>query len=99
RALAAVLAAVVSISITTSALCGSTVLTVTLLWVGLYSLGFALTFIPANYLTPDRLIDALPNMLKAVYDRDEYWRLVKWSCITACVAGLIGMIGFSRSDV
>jgi ABC-2 type transport system permease protein len=98
-ALAAVLAAIVSISITTSALCGSTVLTVTLLWVGLYSLGFALTFVPTNYLTPDRLIDALPNMLKGIYDRDEYWRLVKWSCITVCVSALIGMVGFSRSDV
>ncbi len=98
-ALAAVLAAIVCISVTTSALCGSTVLTVTLLWVGLYSAGFALTFLPPSYLTPDRLIDSFPFMLKGVYSRDGLWLLLKWAGITSCVAALVGMIGFSRSDV
>ena len=98
-ALASVLAAVISISVTTSALCGNTVLTVSLLWVGLYSIGFALTFLPSSYLTPDRLIDALPNILKGIYNRDGYWWLVKWSWLTLCVSAVIGMFGFSRSDV
>jgi hypothetical protein len=98
-AVAAILAAVVSISVTTSALCGSTVLTVSLLWVGLYSLGFAMTFLPTHFMTPDRLIDALPGVLKGIYDRDEYWRLIKWSLVSACISALIGMVGFSRADV
>lgn len=98
-ALAAVLAAIVCISVTTSALCGSTVLTVTLLWVGLYAAGFALTFLPISYLTPDRLIDTFPLMLKGVYDRDGLWLMLKCAGYASIAASLAGMIGFSRSDV
>jgi ABC-2 type transport system permease protein len=98
-AMAAILTAVVCCGVTTSALCGSTVLSVSLLWVGLYSLGFVLTFLPEGYLTPDRLIEALPKMLRGLYDRTEYWRLLSGTLATAAGATTVGMVGFARSDV
>lgn len=98
-AIAAILTAIVCCGVATSALCGSTVLSVSLLWVTLYTLGFALTFLPATYLTPDRLIDTLPKVLRGMFDRTEYWRLMQYTLGTAVVATLIGLIGFSRADV
>src|SRR4051794_28810365 len=68
-ALAALLTAIVCLGVATSALCGSTVLSVSLLWVGLYSLGFFLTFLPEHFVTPDRLIDGLPKILRGTIDR------------------------------
>lgn len=98
-AMAAILTVVVCFGITTSALCGSTILSVTVLWVGLYSVGFLLTFLPASYLTPDRLIDMLPKMLRGLYDRTEYWRLIEYSMYASIGATMFGLIGFARSDV
>lgn len=98
-ALAAILTTVVCFGVATSALCGSTVLSVSLLWVGLYSVGFVMTFLPAGFLTPDRLIDALPKMLRGLYDRAEYWRLIQYSMIASVGATFCGLVGFARSDV
>lgn len=98
-ALSAILVVIVCFGISTSALCGSTVLSVSLLWVSLYSIGFLLTFLPSNYLTPDRLIDTLPKMLRGLYDRTEYWRLLEYSLYASVASTMIGLIGFGRTDV
>jgi len=98
-AIGAILAAVVCCGVTASALCGSTVLAVVLLWVGLYALGFVLTLLPKDYLTPDRLIDALPAVLRGYFDRVEMWRLIAASLAAAAVATLTGLVKFARSDV
>lgn len=98
-ALCAVLTAIVCLGVATSALCGNTVLSVSLLWVTLYSAGFVFTFLPDGIITPDRLIDGLPKMLRGLYDRTEYWRLINYALGTSVVATLIGMLGFARSDV
>jgi ABC-2 type transport system permease protein len=95
----AILTAIVCFGVTTSAVCGSTVLSVSLLWVGLYSLGFFLTFLPDGYMTPDRLIDSVPRILRGVFDRTELWRLTLAALGTAAVATTAGLIRFSRSDV
>lgn len=98
-ALGALLGAIVCCGVTTSALCGSTVMSVTVLWVALYALGFALTFMPAGYLTPDRLIDTLPQMLKGSFHRDEFWTMIYAALVGSGVVTLIGALGFSRADV
>ena len=74
-------------------------MSVTVLWVALYAFGFALTFMPTGYLTPDRLIDGLPLMLKGEYHRDEYWSLLYASLAASGVVTVIGALGFSRADV
>lgn len=98
-AIGAILTAITCCGVTASALCGSTVLSVSLLWVGLNTLGFALTFLPEGYLTPDRLIDGLPKMLRGLFDRAEFWRLTTYAMLLAAGAALAGLIGFSRADV
>lgn len=98
-ALSAILTAVVCFGVTASALCGSTVLSISLLWVALYTIGFLMTFLPTSYLTPDRLIDGLPKMLRGLYDRTEYWRLIEYCLYASVGATLFGMFGFGRSDV
>lgn len=94
-----VLATVVCLGVTTSALCGSTVLSVSLLWIGLYTLGFALTFMPETYLTPDRMIAALPQMLRGLFNREELYRSIAYAVTASGVATVIGMVGFARADV
>lgn len=98
-AIAAILAAIVCLGVTTSALCGSTVLTVSLLWVALYSAGFFLTFLPDGYITPDRLIEQLPKILRGIFDRTELWRLTIVSLAAAAAATTLGLVRFARSDV
>jgi hypothetical protein len=97
--LGAFLAAVVCFGVATSALCGSTVLSVSLLWIGLYTLGFALTFLPDGYLTPDRMIDTLPKILQGLFIRDELYRSIGYSLLAGTVAAGVGLVGFARSDV
>ncbi|MFL5329253.1 MAG: ABC transporter permease [Gemmataceae bacterium] len=98
-ALAAMLAAIVCCGLTVSALCNSQMLALSLLWIGLYTVGFLLTFLPSNYLTPDRLIEILPSLLRGEFDRFALWNLTKYSLYVAMGAALVGMVGFSRKDV
>lgn len=97
--LGAVLAAIVCCGVATSAVCGSTVISVTLLWVTLYGIGFGLTFLPVGYVTPDRLIDAAPRVLRGEFDRDALWFTCNCALVVAAVASLAGAVGFSRKDV
>jgi hypothetical protein len=97
--LGCLLAAVVCFGVTTSALCGSTVLSVSLLWIGLYTLGFALTFLPDSYLTPDRMIDAVPKMLQGLFNREELYRTIGYAVLAGAASTVIGLVGFARTDV
>src|SRR5262245_45391960 len=54
----AVLAAIISCGVAVSAICNTTLLGVSLLWVLLYGGGFALSILPTRYLSPDRLLAA-----------------------------------------
>jgi hypothetical protein len=98
-AIAAILAAIVCCGVAISALCTSPMLSVSLLWVSLYAIAFVLTFLPDSYLTPDRLIDALPKVFRGEFDRDELWRLTATALAASGLAAFCGMIKFSRSDV
>jgi hypothetical protein len=97
--LAMVLAAVVCCGVAASALCSSQMLALSFLWIGLYTIGFALTFLPASYLTPDRLIEILPAVFRGEFNRPALWDLTKYSFYLALGISLVGMVGFSRKDV
>lgn len=98
-AIAAILAAVVCCGVAISAMCSSQMLSVSTLWVSLYAIAFALTFLPESYLTPDRLIDVLPKVLRGEFDRDELWRLTSYSLAASGITAFFGMMKFSRADV
>jgi len=95
----AILVAVVACGVAVSALSGHSAVSITVLWVALYGLGFLLSLMPAKYLTPDRLLAQLPKVLRGVYDPDALSRLTGQALLVAAVVSLIGLIGFSRSDV
>ena len=82
-----------------SAMSNSTVLGVAVLWILLYGGGFALSLLPARYPTPDRVLTALPFILKGYYDAELLGQLIGYSMLTALVAAIVGMAYFARRDI
>ena len=78
---------------------GSTGVGVGVLWLGLYASGFVLSFLPARYPTPDRVLAMLPQILRGLYDLEALARLAGASLAASLAAALVGLIGFARSDV
>ena len=98
-AVMAVLAVVATFGVTVSALFNSTLFGVAVLWIGLYGAGYALSYLPVSYPTPDRMLANLPNILQGMYDMRQIGRLVEYSALTALVAAVIGLGYFGRRDV
>jgi hypothetical protein len=96
---AALLMVVVSCGVSLSALCGNTLLGMSLLWLFLYGGGYLLELLPSSIPTPDRVLHELPAILRGEYDSQWIWRLLGGTALVSAVAALIGMIGFSRRDV
>lgn len=93
------LSLVVTCGVTVGALSSSTVVGVSVLWLGLYGSGFVLSFLPSRYPTPDRVLALLPQILRGEYDWLALERMMGVGLIAAAVVALIGLIGFARSDV
>jgi ABC-2 type transport system permease protein len=96
---AALLMVVVSCGVTLSALCGNTMLGMSLLWLFLYGGGYMLELLPASIPTPDRVLHEMPAILRGAYDSQMIWRLLEGTAILSGAVALLGMIGFSRRDV
>jgi hypothetical protein len=97
--LASILAVVVTCGVAVGALTTNPVFGISLLWVVLWAGGFLLSFLPKTYLTPDRVLTKLPQILQGNYNIDALGQMVGTGLAAAAVVALIGMIGFSRSDV
>jgi hypothetical protein len=97
--LTAMMAAVVSCGVTVSALSNNTMFGVAILWMLLYGTGFALYLLPASFPSPDRALQNLPHILRGHFDWSVLGRLIGYSALISAVAGLVGMICFSRRDV
>src|SRR5262249_32343339 len=95
----ALLGSVVTCGVTVSALVNSTLLAVTVLWLFLYGLGFALSLLPASLPTPDRVLNTLPYMLQGHYDLPSLGRLLSWALGASLGVALIGLVYFSRRGV
>lgn len=93
------LAAIVAWGVTLGALANSTVVGITILWIVLYGLGFALTLLPASYPSPERVLKRLPYMLQGHYSVEALGELALISLASILLAAITGMIGFSRKDV
>jgi hypothetical protein len=72
---------------------------IAVLWLLLYGGGFTLSLLPATYLTPDRILQRLPHVLRGYYSLDDLGRLVGWSCLFSCGMAVVGMGYFARRDV
>lgn len=95
----AVLAAIISCGVAVSAICNSTLLGVALLWVLLYGGGLALSLLPIRYLSPDRLLAALPHVLRGSYDAQALGQLIGWSAGLSLAAAVVGTAHFARRDI
>jgi hypothetical protein len=96
---AALLAVVTTCGVTISALSGSTVLGIAVVWLLLYGGGFVLSLMPASWPAPDRALANLPNILAGLYDFEAVRRLVLGCVGASLIVALVGMVGFSRRDV
>jgi ABC-2 type transport system permease protein len=96
---AALLVMVITCGVSVSAVSSNTVVSIAVVWIALYSAGFALSLLPETYPSPDRALQALPRVLKGYYDWEMVSRLISGSLIVSLVVALVGMIGFSRRDV
>jgi hypothetical protein len=97
--LGTILAVVVTCGVAVGALTTNPVFGISLLWVVLWAVGFLLSFLPKAYPTPDRVLSKLPQILQGMYDIEALGRMAGVGLGAAAVVALIGMIGFSRSDV
>jgi ABC-2 type transport system permease protein len=96
---AALLFMVITCGVSVSALSNNTVVSIAIVWMVLYSAGFALSLLPENYPSPDRALQALPRVLKGFYDGEKVSRLISGALSLSLLVALGGMIGFSRRDV
>jgi hypothetical protein len=97
--LVAFLAVVATCGVTVSAISNSTMLGIAILWLVLYGVGFALSFLPDPIMTPLRVLDNLPNTLQGRYDIVVLGKLIGWSMLSSFGVALIGLVYFSRRDV
>jgi hypothetical protein len=95
----ALLALVATIGVTVSAVCNSTLLGIAVLWIALYGAGFAMSFLPSDYPTPDRTLTNLPFVLRGAYDFRPIGRMIGYSALGSLCAALVGLGYFSRRDV
>lgn len=98
-AFSAFLVAVISLGVTVSAICNSTLLGVAILWVILYGGSFALSLLPLRYPAPARLLTNLPYMLKGYYDSQLVLQFTAWTLGVSLVAALVGLTYFARRDI
>ncbi|MFL5342498.1 MAG: ABC transporter permease [Gemmataceae bacterium] len=90
---------VVSCGVTLSSMCNSTLLGMSLLWLFLYGGGFLLELLPKGLPTPDRVLRQMPDILQGDYDPTAVMQMLVAAGALSAVAGLAGMISFSRRDV
>ncbi len=94
-----VLAAIITCGVTVGAICNSTVLGITILWVILYGGGFALSLLPARYPSPDRALSSLPFILRGYYDLHSLGQLAMWCLAVSVLVALVGLARFARRDI
>lgn len=98
-ALASILTLIITCGVAIGALVSTTVFGVSIVWLGLYACAFGLSLLPNGYSTPDRLLAKLPQILAGQYDSASLTNMI-WAALGASlIVALLGMMGFSRSDV
>lgn len=95
----AILAMIVTCSVTVSALSNTTVIAITLVWMALYGVGFLMSLLPHEYPSPDRALQNLPMILRGQYDWHAISRIASGALSVSLLMAVIGMFGFSRRDV
>jgi hypothetical protein len=96
---AALLVIVVTTGVSVSAVSNNTVVSIAVVWLSLYGIGFVMSLLPAHYPSPDRALEHLPDVLRGYYDVRRVYQLVAGSLGVSFTISLVGMVLFSRRDV
>jgi hypothetical protein len=96
---AGLLLVVISCAVAVSAICNNTLLGVAVVWMLLYGMGFALTFLPPMLPAPDRTLRNLPNVLCGYYDLRATLNMLGWCGGVSLFMSLVGIVYFSRRDI
>jgi ABC-2 type transport system permease protein len=97
--MSALLAAVVAMGVAVGGMSNSTVVGITVLWIGLYGSGILMTLLPDTFPTPEKVLSRLPNILRGAYNLDSLADWVFGGIIVAVASAVVGMVGFARKDV
>jgi ABC-2 type transport system permease protein len=95
----AVLVIVITCGVSVSALSSNTIVSIAVVWLTLYGIGFILSLLPPHYPSPDRALERLPDILRGYYDFRTAYHLVLGSLGVSLAISAIGMFFFSRRDV
>ena len=96
---ASLLTLVVCSAVTVSGMVQSTVLGITMVWIGVYTLGAALLLVPLGFLDLGDWLQKMPLLMRGQVDTAEQVNMLV-SCLgLALVITLIGMTNFARKDV
>jgi ABC-type transport system involved in multi-copper enzyme maturation permease subunit len=96
---AAVLTVVISLGVTMSSMCQSTVLSIAILWMVLYGVGAGLYLVNFGQLNPARLLRIMPALLRGQFDMVAQATLIAWCMLASVLFAFVGMVYFSRCDV
>jgi hypothetical protein len=97
--IAVVLAAVVTGSVALSASFSSTVISIAVAWVTLYGTGLIFSMLDLKYLSPERLLADVPNLLRGRYVLiEQWWTLGAWLSLVVVITLASGIV-FARRDV
>lgn len=95
----AVLAVIVSWGLTIGALTNGTMLGITVFWLLLYGAGFALSWLPEPWPSPEREFIRLKFVLQGHYNPAMVSELLTGAMGLSLFAAAVGVVGFSRRDV
>jgi hypothetical protein len=98
-AIAALLTFVASCGVSVSAITNSSVVGIAVVWLLVHGTGFGISLAPSRFLTPDRVLLNLPNILRGSHDLLPLVRFMGWSLFASLLVSLVGMAYFSRRDV
>src|SRR5256885_830192 len=83
--LATLLAAIISLGVTISAMVNNTAVGIAALWIVLYGGGLALSLLPDSIPSPDRaLLHKLPAILQGKYNAIALLQMMGWSVLFSC---------------
>lgn len=93
------LVVVITFAVSASAVANTTLMSLVAVWILLHAGGFVLAWLPATYLSPDRALRNLPNIIRGQYDLQTLGKLIGTSLIISLLTAFTGMVYFSRRDV
>ncbi len=96
---ASVLAVVVTLGVSVSAMTNSTVLGIAVLWMGLYGASFLLSLMPHRVVSLDVIMERMPHVLRGNYDFHSLSRILLGALGICVVSAGVGMTYFARRDV